>query len=662
MNAVTGKSVMLQRFQETIRARKGLVGCGNDFTVALHIGGRLLYSGTNRRGQASDTALKDILSVHAAADSVVALREDGTVYAVGRSPSETLFASGLACVRRVESTAEYIAALSGEGTLLMDGDVSDIYRTAAEWSSLTDMACGTDFIAGLCADGRVLLAGGSRRMQRLVGEWTDIAGIFADARGEALYAITAGGKLLATIGLPFRTRDWRNLVFVSAYGHRLAAVTASGQMLTTFKNSAALKRKTVVTCAVGAKHAVAVTKDGEVEAWGDDRFGQCKTARFDRLFDRFEEMSTHRHHCFSEMKRAEGSYQAHYDEAARFDDLLSCGRRLTACVTANGRVLTSSAVISGKTWTNIRAIACGNAHVLALTWDGRALADGNSVGDGDRDCCQVTEWHNIRAITAGSYHSLGVTYDGHVCFCGDNQHGQGDVSAWTDIRLVRTTDTYTVGVTHGGDLCIAGLPPFDPLLSESVQGRVADVRATSTHILCRLSDGRAFATLPPDPSTGRTDIDADVSAWHHVLTIAASRGISAALCRGGLVRVSGGNAAIRREIAAWRDIVSIGCGETYVVGLDVRGCLHIAGAPVPERKCHTDRIYAHTTAAAPVQISFADAARWQDIIAFACGPSHMIALDREGQVFACGSDSDGQCSVTTHFTLFRDVGEHIYIK
>ena len=111
---------------------------------------------------------------------------------------------------------------------------------------------------------------------------------------------------------------------------------------------------------------------------------------------------------------------------------------------------------------------------------------------------------------------------------------------------------------------------------------------------------------------------------------------------------------MQEEIASWRETVSVSCGGTYVVGLGVDERLHIAGTPTLARKCHTDGARAHATADAPVQIPFAESASWQNIIAVACSPSHLIALNRDGQILACGSDSDEQCSSTAHFTLFRD--------
>ncbi len=656
MNGSTDRSVMLRRFQQTIRTRKGIVGGGDGFTVALHTNGRLLYIGTSRRGQAPDASVDHILSVHATGDSLLALRSDGTVFVAGRSEAEAAFAAGMTCVRRAALGAHHMALLPGNGRVQIGGVCPRGHGEIALWPSVADVACGTDFTAGLCEDGRVLLAGGSHLMRHTVAAWPRMAGIFADVEGNALYGITATGRLVGTTALPVKTREWRNLVFFAASGRRLCAVTASGKLISTHRLPASMTEgRAFVACAVGTTHTVAVTRDGRVAAAGDDRFGQCRTAAMGNLFSQFEEFTVRRREREIELDRIERAYQLRHAEAARFGSYLSCGERLTACLTAYGRVLMSSGIAGGKVRDHIHRLSCGNAHILALCKSGRVLADGNPVGKATENCCDVESWQDVRAIAAGSYHSLGVTYSGSVYFCGSNAYGQGDVTDWRDIRLVRTTDTYTVGLTYDGRLRVAGLAPFDRFLLDGIDGRVVDMAVTSTHILCLLADGRAFATLPPTAEAGHVVADPTVAAWHNVRAIAAAPGISVGLCYGGTVRAVGFDEAMCRALGAWRGIVAIGCGVGYVAGLGADGRMHVVGTPTLARESHTDFVRPENDLPPAIPTSFGETASgWQDIIAFACGPSHLVALNRDGQVFACGSDSDGQCSGTAHFTLFRD--------
>ncbi len=645
----------LKPYQKVIRARKGLIAVGDGFSVALHESDRLLYTGTDRCGQSAARELSGVVSVLAVGDSLTAVGTDGTVHSYGRSVDETDFADGLACVRRLELGPHHMAALIGNGRVLVRGLDPRSAAEVDEWSDVTDIACGASFVAGLSGDGRVFLVGGHPLMRRRIDAWPRIAGIFADSSHDVLYAITAGGRLYSTAKLPRRIREWKELIHLSACGDRLCAVTVSGRLLASFDVSPAMTAdRSFVSCAVGDKHVLALTRDGMVASDGDNRFGQCNTAAFGALFARYDEFIIRRRDRESEPEAAERIYQERLSETQRFAKHLACSERLTACVSAYGRALASPAFAESKFWKDIHSISCGNAHILGLGKNGRVLADGNPLGASNANCCDVSAWTNVRAVEAGSYHSLGVTYDGRVFFCGSNEHGQGDVTDWTSIRLVRTTDAYTVGLTYAGRLLVAGLAPFDHLLLDRIDVRVTDVQVTDTHVLALLADRRAFATLPPDPTTGRTDIDPTVASWTNIRAIAADRDLSVGLTFGGTVRAAGCSRAMADELATWKRVVSIGCGRGYVAGLTADGRLCIAGAPVFTKVCHSERTHAHTPATAPIHTTFEEASYWQDLIAFACGPSHLIALNRDGQVLACGSDSDGQCTVTTHFTLFRD--------
>ncbi len=646
---------LLKPFQLVIRARKGLIACGDGFSVALHENGRLLYAGSNRRGQSSVTACDGVISVSAVGDSVVVLCEDSVVCPVGRSQDEIEFAAGLAAVRRVEAGPAHIAVLTGSGRVLLGGAIHPGSDALAEWTNIIDIACGADFTAGLSSDGSVRMAGGFWRMHDRVLRWSQMVGIFADAKKNVLYGITKDGALRATRRLPKSVRSWRNLIQISAAGDRLCAVTKTGQLLSTFPLPACMTEgKSFVAVAVGDHHAIALTREGSLVSAGDNRYGQCETEAMGQLFSAYDEFIVRRRDRDRKPQKHEYDLRLRGAEAERFGRHLVSSERISACITAYGRVLASPGFTESKRWQNVHRLASGNAHLLGLGTNGRVFADGNAIGAGSCNCCDVTEWTNVRDIVAGSYHSLGVTYDGHVYFCGSNEHGQGDVTEWRDIRLLRTTDAYTVGLTYDGRILVAGLPPFDLLLLERINGRVVDILATETHVLCLLSDGRAFATLPPDPYTGATAVDPTVARWQNIRAISAGRGLSVGLCYGGTVRASGGDAKLRNDLADWRNIVAIGCGVGYVAGLESDGHIRIAGTPAVTRECRAVAADARMPSPAPIHVAFADASRWQDIIAMSCGPTHLIALNRDGQVMACGSDSDGQCSVTTHFVLFRD--------
>ncbi len=703
-------------FQTSLRARKGLLACGAGFTLALHESDRLLSIGADRRGQASLTACCGVLSVLADGDSAVALTDDGQVHTKGRTPAESEFAARISGARGVSIGRRHMAVLMVDGRVRVGGDSCPYADAVESWADMTAVACGANFTAGLCADGHVMMAGGTWLMRDRVSRWENMSDIVADPVSNTLYGLGEGGVLYATRRLPTRVRAWKMLVQFSAWGNRLCAVTSSGQLLSTFFLPDELTTDArYIAVAIGRTHLVALTRTGELVAYGDDRYGQCRTAPLGRMFTDYELFTDRRRTRVSERPAKAYAFRVRAAETVRFSGQLACSERVSACINAYHRVLTQPCFAESKLWQDIHRVSCGNAHILGLRHDGSVLADGNNC-DG---CCDVSSWTNIRRVEAGSYHSLGVTFDGRVYYAGADAHGRGDVGLWTNIRTVRTADTYTVGLDGEGRLYVAGEPPFDPRILRRLDTPVTDVCVTNTHALCLFEDGRVLATRSPasetpaeeaisapvsvapsndmpsnenasrpaeaeaaretagspdhsaDPGGGEQEPDAvckgsrtavdmaqgtdpALADWREIASIAAYDGLSVGLRYGGTVCAVGVSPRVQTALATWRGIVAVGCGDGYVVGLGHDGHLRVAGRPAPTKECRIRATDMYIGAATPMHGSFSAAEHWQDIIAFACAPTHLLALNRDGQVLACGSDSDGQCSVTTHFTLFRD--------
>ena len=646
----------LRRLQNRILARKGLVCCGPEFTLAIHSRGKAVFVGANRYGQGDVTAYEDVAALACSARFVVALMKDGTL----RLPSSRLGYAmdvkpeGLAHVRAVSCSDTHIAALLGNGRVVAGryglsckAGVAD----TSEWPAVLDVVCGRHFIAGLTPEGRVLVAGGGPRLRYTVSRWSGVAGLFADGEGEHLYAVTVDGYLLSTASLPRMARAWRNLVFVAASGRRIMGVTATGQLCATCTSPAHPEDKTgYVACALSATHAVALSRDGRVRSVGSNEFGQCDTRKFGVLFENFDEFLTDRRALMLRVIAEEKTYQIRLVEAARYGSRMLCGHRITACITADGRVLTSAGFGKAKHWTSVRALACGNAHLVARHEGGWVSADGNDT----EGCTHVENWSGIKSVAAGKYHTLGVTEDGRVLFCGRNDHGQGDVTDWTGVRRVYAADRYTVGLGYDGALRVAGQPPFDPAAVAAWQSHPADVVVTATHMAALYPNGQVLSTVTIPASDRPCDGEVwDTNHWQGIRAIAAGHGFTVGLGYDGRVVVSHqAPAAISHAVLAWRGVVALSCGWDFVLGLTADGRVLSAGKLRVERK-GTEATYApHTSMLHTYEAP--NTASWRDALALSAGPHHALAMTRGGTILATGLDSDGQCACTTHFTLFRD--------
>ena len=639
----------LQRLQSRILARKGLVSCGSELTAALHSRGRAVFVGADRFGQKELTAAEGVYALTCADTYAAAILEDGTLRFAGEAPAEDSFRT-LSHVRSLACSATHAAALLGNGRVTVSYGGLDHAHTISEWPDVTDVVCGRSFTVGLTSDGRVVSAGGSLRLRHTLAAWKGIAGIFTDTEGETVYGITAEGRLCATRPLPRAVRDWRNLLFMAASGKRILGVTAVGQLYATCPTpDTRLTPAGYVACAVSPRHAVALSRDGKVFAVGKNEFGQRDTQRFGALFESFEEFSADRRAAYLRAVAGERAYQTRLTDACRYQNRLLCGQRFTACIAADGRVLTTAGFGKAKHWTGVRALACGNAHLVALREGGTVSADGNDT-DG---CTAVSDWRQIKSVAAGKYHTLGVTEDGRVLFCGRNDRGQGDVTAWSGIRKVFAADAYTVGLGYDGTLHLAGQTPFAPETVNDAWKNPVDLAVTSTHMAALYPDGTVLSTrtLPASDKPGDGEVW-DTIGWHGVRAIAAGEGFTVGLCVGGRVVAAGQSRGGALDVTDWRSVVSVVCGDTYVLGLTADGRVLATGAfpteaPTdPSAESPTRR---HQTP------SPADTSAWREVIAMTAGVNHAVAMTAEGTVLAVGTDADGQCSATAHFALFRDV-------
>ncbi|MBQ4111741.1 MAG: hypothetical protein IJD38_02980 [Clostridia bacterium] len=626
----------LVTLQNRIQARKGLLGCAHEYTVALHDRGKAVYTGANTFGQGEITSAEGIAAIACASEYLMALLEDGTLRGEGNRATDSRL-KDLSHVRAVACSDTHGAALLGNGRVVVGMEAHVKGDDTSEWPAVFDLVCGKGFTAGLTREGRVVVAGGSRMLHHILDGWRDVAGIFTDARGETLLGITVDGRLISTKALPRRCREWKNLVFVAADRHHIWGITATGQLLSTHEvPSEAPQNGYYVACSASEDHAAALTRDGYVVAWGSNRFGQCDTQRFGSLFGSLEECSAVRRVDRLRMAATERTYQVRLVEAQRYSNHLACGERVTACISADGRVLTSGSYGRAREWNCVRSLACGNAHVVALHEDGTVSADGNDV----EGCTAVSDWRDIKAVCAGKYHTLGLTESGTVLYCGQASALKDEITAWKGIRCMEATDEYAVGIGYDGSIHVAGKLPFSRDILRDGWNRPTALAVTPTHMSALYANGCVKTTvmIPAGDKPGDGEVNLTYG-WQGIRSIAAGKGFTVGLSYGGRVLSSSVPGVNGCDTSRWRDVVSVGCGFHYAAGLTADGrvmiaCTHpeiaFGGSPLP------------------------DTSLWKDVLTMKCGPYHMVALTSGGQILSCGLDTDRQCSATTHFALFRD--------
>ncbi len=656
-----GDESRLNMTRECILNRKGILGCGECFTVALAEAGTLFYAGDNRWEQNRAVAWKDLIGVFCGPDYILGLGRDGTVIGAGLNVHGCLHVVGWAGVRLLACGATHDVALLNNGRVICAG-TCDHSAALAEWRDMADVCCGNGFTVGVCRDGRVLVAGGSHGLRSRLSKWREIAAVFSDYEGKEVYGITADGRLIASCGLSAQAKEWKDLTYVAARGNALWGVTSHGTCLSDRDRYIPVGETDAwdggdhLVVAAGDGHTVALQRNGLVTCRGCNDFGQCDMEWWEPLFGSFDAFTAARRVELSTMVKQDRTYQQRLTEAARYAHRLACGERMTACLNVDGSVSVSASLSGVHQWKNVRAISCGSAHLLALHRDGRVSAEGNRV----QGCCDVTHWENVCDIHAGKHLSLGLTEDGQVLFAGWNRYGQGNVEAWANIRILRATDTYTVGLDREGKIHVAGdRLPFrrDMFDKDPAWQDLVDISVSPHHIAGLRRDGRVV--FEGEGYCGSVEcIKEKVSHWQGVRAIASGCGFVVGLCYGGHVVAAGRNALGQCETEAWRQIVAIGCGHAFTAGLCADGTVVTVGKQRSrERPGYYDPLGGQAVvplreksmAYAPCQTD-----TWKDVMAMACGEHHLVAVDRQGQLLATGLDKDGQCTATVGFVPFTE--------
>lgn len=166
-------------------------------------------------------------------------------------------------------------------------------------------------------------------------------------------------------------------------------------------------------------------------------------------------------------------------------------------------------------WTQLVAIAAGNAHIAGLRTDGTVI----SAGLHDREMRQLESWTNITSITATSKGILGLRSDGTVCSVGLHAKYVEQLQKWSNI----------VSIAASGN-CIAGIR----------------------------SDG-----------TVRTigQISNVVYSWENVIAIALTGTRIVGLHRNGTVSIAGFPAKTMQAVSKWKNITAIAAYGTTVAAI-----------------------------------------------------------------------------------------------
>lgn len=185
----------------------------------------------------------------------------------------------------------------------------------------------------------------------------------------------------------------------------------------------------------GSLHGVALLEDGTVRTWGDNTLGQLGDGTVTR---RYEPVAVG---GLSEVASIAGGY-FHTLALKRDGTVWAWGHNADGQLGDGTRVSRNNGAIPVPGLQKIVSVAVGSGHSLALDGEGRVYAWGGNrqgqLGTGDMDTrltpTPIGRYPGAKGVVAGAWHSLLILEDGSLLGWGDNSTGALGDGALLDAR------------------------------------------------------------------------------------------------------------------------------------------------------------------------------------------------------------------------------------
>lgn len=442
--------------------------------------------------------------------------------------------------------------------------------------------------------------------------------------------------------------------------------------------------------------ATLFAKAQEVQAWGDDRWGQCAVPA-----DLEGVIAISAGVGHSVALKYDGTvtvWGLHAANSVTEVNAIASGNLHTVALKSDGTVVAWGNNTQGQLnippgLTDVTSIAAGNFHTLALKADGTVVAwgsnsqsqstvpgglteviaisggyghslalkaDGSVVGWGATGGTVPVGLNNVIAIDAGGYFNLALKSDGTVVAWGDNARGQCNIPpGLSDVIAISAGYEHAVALKADGTIEAWGNNDHGQTTVPPDLTGVVEISAGSWFTMARKVTGTRIAvwgsslsTLSP-PSFNISDIKA----------VAAGRTAGLALNPNGTVTAWGTGNIVSALPIGLTDVKTIGAGVDHGVALRADGTVVSWGAnsfgerDVPPGLTDVKAIAVgsyHNVALksdgtvvrwgnAAANASFPSAL--SGVTAVAAGSVHSLALKANGTVEAWGSNFEGETTV-----------------
>ena len=243
----------------------------------------------------------------------------------------------------------------------------------------------------------------------------------------------------------------------------------------------------------------------------------------------------------------------------------------------------------------------------------------SKAGKNDYGQCDLTGGSSILSLSAGVDFTVALRDDYTVSAWGRNSFHQCDVSDWDGIIMVSAGFSHTLGLRVDGTVVATGYDGNSEVSGVADWDNIVAIAAGNGISVGLKLDGTVVTAGDVDPSW-------NVSQWEDIVAIGTNISPGKPTILGvhsdGTVVAVGNNEYGQCDVGSWSDVVAVGAGYDYSVGLRSDGTLVIAGDP-----------------------SGTGWKKMTGISDISAGLFHLLGLRDDGTVLCAGSNSYGQCDI-----------------
>ncbi len=284
--AIPARATGILTWQDCISPQQ-LINAGDYHTVAVREDGTVVAVGLNqpefwKPAQCEVGGWTDVIAVSAGYRKTIGLRRDGTVLYAGVRTYGQGDVEGWKDIVAVSAGGNHSVGLKRDGTVLACGFNEGGQCSVGEWRDIVAISAGEGFTLGLRADGTVVATGWIDRGRLDVGGWTGIRAVSAGATYSAGLredgtAVAAGINIY---GDPMPLEDWRDLAALASCANYVLGLGRDGAVIgadARWVNLIAVDRD------ANGNHSVGLRRDGTAFADGNNDYGQCDVSGWQNL-------------------------------------------------------------------------------------------------------------------------------------------------------------------------------------------------------------------------------------------------------------------------------------------------------------------------------------------------------------------------------------------